>query len=129
MKLPEKIVTTCIVLILTFGVINHIREYGAFELTGDYNIVTCYATLANRLQDDAWVEATASEWENNDSRILPEMWAYVTEQSDVSPAIRINDSRLLNTLCLIVSFSTVPLFVMSNALGVDKKRLRDLRSV
>lgn len=129
MKLPEKIVATCIALILTFGVVNHIREYGVFKLTGDDNFITCYATLANKMQSDAWVEATASEWEGNSSRILPEMWAYATEQSDVSPAVRINDNRLLNTLCLLVSFSAVPLFIMSNALGVDKKRLRDLRSV
>lgn len=123
----RKVIASIIGVFMCFTAFRYVQNYDIFRLAGDANLVTCYATFVEKLQDEWWVNATCEQWEDSSSPILSQLFLYLTDQSDVSPVPDINAGRSLNTLALIISFASFPLFVLDIAFSVDAKRLKELR--
>lgn len=127
MRLAEKITATVIAAFLCWGAVAYITNYPMYQMVGDTNVLTGYSTLATKMRDDAWVVDTADKWETSGSPVLEAFYLYVTEQSDVSPAVLVSNGRTLHSFCLILSVACLPLFIMSKALTVDRKHLKELQ--
>lgn len=123
MRFAEKLVVSLVAIVLCFGAFSYAKDFGMYEAVEDYSMVTGYATLASKLQDREWVEETQDTWSSTNST-LSRLWYYVTDQSDDSPVADINEARVLNTICLVVSMASVPLYIVSAVFGADYKQLR-----
>lgn len=126
LKISEKIVATIMGIVLCYGAFSYIQNYDMFQMVGDTNMVTGYATLSVRLQDEQWVDSTCEKWEYSSSPIMRKLYAYLTNQSDVSPVPDIGEGRVLASVCMTTSLASFPLFILSIACSVDRKRLKEL---
>ena len=127
MKFPEKVTTTCILLILCIGVYIYALNTDMYEKVDDYGMLSGFASLVNCLKDDAWVEATAESWETSSSPVLRQMFLYLTDASDEDPSNIIFAHRSMLAFCMVLSVTCWPLCIFATAWRSDGKRLKEFK--
>lgn len=127
MKVYEKVVTTLIAIVLCAGSVFYMYNYGLHVTVGDYSVLTVYSTLATDLQNPEWVDDTVDNWEESNS-VLSKFYDYVTERSDVSPVNEILIGRGVYAVCTLTALASLPLFLVSVAVGVGKQYRKGSKS-
>ncbi len=121
MKVADKVVATLMCIFLLFTGYMYLVNYDMYDMVGNYNPVSGYASLADHLQDKTWVANTCEAWEDSTSPVLRGLYTYLTSESDEDPVALIQGYRALHITVMMLSLCVWPLSVITSAIRANPK--------
>lgn len=123
MRTFDKIISTvCCILLLLFA-LSYQQNIDMYRMVDNYNPISGFVSLADKLSDREWVEETCDEWVSTQSYTLNSLYKYLTNSGADNAITNLKLCRTYNVFVLLLSLSFWPASVVTSAVRAKPKEV------